>query len=199
MKNYLIITFILLILAFVSFLYRTYPLNEEKRKLKHVLEQSKENRSEIKKVLDHYKKGSLHYKSAIYLIQNLPGHSYYTNTPSKEFREILEIAHSSFYDNNSVQRNLKIREAWDSIQSKKNISRIHSWNRKKDINTIKANYLIPHINKSIEAWKSAWGAHLSFKDLITVTLLILQIWIQSRQNTNIGMENIFKIPENFDT
>ena len=57
--------------------------SQNDKKLEQALERAKENRQELEKVLDHYKKDSTKLAAARFLIENMPYHftqeQYYTS------------------------------------------------------------------------------------------------------------------------
>ena len=60
------------------------------KKLEQALERAKENRQELEKVLDHYKKDSTKLAAARFLIENMPYHftreQYYTSSGKEKYR-----------------------------------------------------------------------------------------------------------------
>lgn len=54
--------------------------SQNDKKLEQALERAKENRQELEKVLDHYKKDSTKLAAARFLIENMPYHLHRNNT-----------------------------------------------------------------------------------------------------------------------
>lgn len=117
-----------------------------------------ENRNELEKVLDHYKSNpadSLKYKSAVFLIENMMGHYSVDPAWDKELRPVYD-KHVEI----SEKHNWSVDKDWGAeIDSLKDASRhlfqnIMPWNVIFDVESIKADWLINHIELSFKAWEN---------------------------------------------
>ena len=128
-------------------------------KLEKALELSGENRHELEYVLSHYSQStsdSLQLKAAIFLIENMPGHHMLTN---KSITRYINTMDSLYPDMSNV-----MKKAVYNIPLK-NLNRHGKLKKIEDIEVIKGNYLIQHIDNSIQMWnKCFWLRQLSFED-----------------------------------
>ncbi len=128
------------------------------KKLEIALKQSGSNRIELEKVISYYtkeKKDSLHLKAAIFLIENMPGH--YTPGNSFMTRYIYEI--DSLYPNMS---NIAKRAVLNIPLQKRSFEKSK---RIQDIQVIKSEYLIQHIDNALQMWNNCpWLKDLSFDE-----------------------------------
>ena len=126
-------------------------------KLEKALELSGENRHELEYVLSHYSQStsdSLQLKAAIFLIENMPGHHMLTN---KSITRYINTMDSLYPDMSNV-----MKKAVYNIPLK-NLNRHGKLKKIEDIEVIKGNYLIQHIDNSIQMWnKCFWLRQLSF-------------------------------------
>lgn len=115
--------------------------------LSKALNEAGENRCEIEKVLDFYKRktsDSLKYKAAVFLIENMP------NRKSYKYLAGFENAFESMrkYPMNDTRKEM-FRKIFDSVSQKvslKNVELIA------DIEFLTSNYLINNIELSFESW-----------------------------------------------
>ena len=121
--------------------------NYQSDRLKAVLKYSGANREELEKVLEHYSKSpadSLKLKSAIFLIENMPGHYTYSGPFLKEYYAKLDTVRNTPYhekklfqmipfDHPEYRNGLKIRE---------------------DVKHITADFLIHNIELAFRQWKT---------------------------------------------
>lgn len=129
---------------------------------KKALPLAEKNCPELKKVLLHYKlrpEDSLKYKAACFLIQNMPGHYSYSDTA---------YLNSYYHAIDSVA--LLYKNKKDEIKDRlfrEITTRFSSPDQQiiEDTHTIKANYLIGHIDRAFQLWKKGeWAQHVNFDD-----------------------------------
>lgn len=128
---------------------------ETNKRLEYALLQAGDNQRELEKVIAYYQNDSLKKKAAIYLIENMPFHftkEQYFISPSKQ-TYIPDI--TMFTDRYAVKRHC------DSIQ--KNGFRLIDKN-KKDITTVKSDYLIENIELAFRVREKPWIKDLPFND-----------------------------------
>lgn len=147
------------------FYYLLFLFSCKPSSLDQSLDSANENRTELQKVLDFYMmnpEDSLKYKSACYLIENMPYHYSYSG---KSIDMCYNAIDSMILKLHKQQRSINpiyAKEAIDSINNKYLITDLKLI---QDINCITADFLIQNIDQSFEIWeKSPWAQHLSFED-----------------------------------
>ena len=154
MKN-ILITVVALSFIFISCQQHRGLLPED---VQAALDSAKTNRTELEKVIRHYKNDSLKLEAAYFLIRNMQDHCYTkakivdTSGHNVNFK-VLDYAN---YD--------VMRSAWDSVEAK-----IGSMDFKKDtviydLQFISSDYLINTIDLAFEAWKHPWAKNLTFEE-----------------------------------
>lgn len=131
----------------------------------HVLKSAGDNRQELEKVLNHYQSDLQKQKAARFLIMNMSGHSG-VNSASMEklqpiYTEYVEISEKHNWERSSEWKR-EIDAYWEN--KKKNIN-LSQFNKKQDIQTIKADWLINEIDRSFKAWQeNIYTQNDSFED-----------------------------------
>lgn len=120
------------------------------------------NRHELEKVIEHFKNSTdtLKYKAALFLIQNMPyNYSIYgDNMPEYE---------TAYH---AIARKSKESRSQEYLQLSKNIDK-STWKAISDIQTINANFLISHINETVDNWRSqTWAKEYSQNDFFNYVL-----------------------------
>lgn len=129
------------------------------KELNFALSEAKENKKELLKVLEHYKNDSLKFKSAVFLIKNMP---YYRYGNSKEVDSIKELMSHIF-----KRWDLTEQELQKGINWQKQIK----YEVKSDIKEVTANMLIENIEYAFKVWKEKpWNQSLSFDDFCELIL-----------------------------
>lgn len=142
-KNYLL----LVMISFVS------CLSHDQELLKYSLEFSGKNRSELEKVLAHYKDDSLKLEAAKYLIKSMPRHySYKQGGIMDSIKKVRENTDLYYHiDDAFVQRY--------SGYDYRDLPKVF------DSHIITAEYLINNIDSAFFNWKNrSWNQSLSFED-----------------------------------
>lgn len=120
-----------------------------KSPLERALEISSNNRTELEKVLNHYAANpadSLKLKAAIFLIENMPGH----------ISLVSNIEHYILIDSLN-RKNISITELYTISDSIKKYVKTSPPKNTYDVKTLTSEFLINHINKSVDIWqKSPW-------------------------------------------
>ena len=113
------------------------------RKLDKALSNAGNNRSELVKVLDHFKNDPdpLKYKSAVFIIENMPYHGTRYAQNADTFSAIYR---------NMAESALELRDS--VLKAEMNKSEVNNYSQQVDINTIKADYLIKAINDACDTW-----------------------------------------------
>ena len=132
MKNFQLIIFFLSCLLSVLFSCQS---NDH---IESILQYSGENRNELEKIINHYSQNeedSLQLKVAFFLIENMPGHYYLTNSMMERLNENMDSLYPKM--SNIVKRvvyNIPIRKG--NTEEK--------WKLVEDIKTIQSDFLIIH-------------------------------------------------------
>lgn len=151
------IYFVLLVM--ITSACNRYPDNVEQ-----ALDLAGKNRLELEKVLTHYgkkKEDSLKLKAAEFLISNMPYYYSYSGAALDIFKsDFRRATYEGYVGKEALDIVLKNRAP--DFQSLKVI---------KDIEIIKADYLINNIEHSFKVWKrQPWGKHVSFDDFCNYIL-----------------------------
>ncbi|MDO5608617.1 MAG: hypothetical protein Q4G08_09210, partial [Capnocytophaga sp.] len=136
-----------------------FSCSHKNERLEFALRQAGNNRSELEKVLAHYQGDSLKYRSAVFLMENMP---YYAYEQSAGIDSIKQLLPQIFQ-----------KESWTEAERQKGIR----WQRqggriiKRDIEEVKAAMLIENIDLAFEVWQNrAWNKHLPFTDFCELLL-----------------------------
>ncbi|HJV77226.1 MAG TPA: RICIN domain-containing protein, partial [Paludibacter sp.] len=126
------------------------------KEVQEALDEAGDNRQELEKVLIHYgtnPQDSLKFKAACFLIQNMKG--YYSVT--EENVNKLEKLYRILGDVSTDERNEKYKRGVDSLKID------FRFNKQPDLQYIRANFLIQHIDQAFKAWEAApWHRNYSF-------------------------------------
>ncbi|MDX2191448.1 MAG: hypothetical protein SFY32_16460 [Bacteroidota bacterium] len=153
---------LIIFIVISTFIYscKEKPLNsfkKEQDKLNLILSLAGENRSELQKVLDFYKKDSLKLAAAIFLISNMD--LYCSNTPlSKSLKRLNDLRFNKLDSINKLNTFIDI----DVIDSLIDVSSVEK-NLLCDYNIVTADYLIENIEYAFLAWENAkWAKSINF-------------------------------------
>ncbi len=137
-----IIAIALIVLAVVS-------CSGRNSKLEEALEKAKSNRSELLKVLEHYKNDSLKRKAAEFLIENMPGHIAFHYHDIDSIEDLKkEWITNGFVKNEDLE---KMEREWLKPEIRR------------DIECITADFLISNIDDAFQAWRERpWGKNIPF-------------------------------------
>lgn len=127
---------------------------------------SKNNRTELEKVLEHYKDDPEKYAAARFLIKNMPYRYGYDAWELDTIKYILSdaIERKSIYGEDALIIDKRQISKWKSF-SFSNQKKIY------DSKIITADYLIENIDLSFDVWKKyPWNKHLSFDDFCELIL-----------------------------
>lgn len=126
------------------------------RALESSLELSGDNRTELEHVLLHYKSNPEKKKAVEFLIRNMK----WCHTKDSPFMDIYYQLVDSLQKNDSVYAEDMIA-FYDSIYKPE---KFQNMDMTFDLNTIKADYLIDHIDRAFQARQSPWAKDLSFDE-----------------------------------
>lgn len=131
--------------------------NSEMKRLEAVLKYSGTNRTELEKVLKHYSQNpadSLKLKSAIFLIENMPGHHTFTGPFLNQYYAKLD----SLKDTPYYEKKLFQIIPFEYPQYK------HDLQIQEDVKCIKADFLIHNIDLAFRQWQTCpWLSGTDFE------------------------------------
>lgn len=120
------------------------------------LKESGKNRPELEKVLAHYANDSLKLQAAYFLISNMPGHHSWDSPQLSAYRNKMD---SIYPEASSVTKRVVYSIPWHNDFS------MEARQRVEDIQVIKGDFLIKHIDNAIAMWKTCpWLKELPFED-----------------------------------
>jgi len=121
-----------------------------------------ENRQELEVVITHFESSGDPNKlqAAYYLIAGLPGQYHYKGGLVEAHREVFGKMDSVIQSGQEIY----YPEVWDSLKRTIRISSDRGLERKEDIQTVTAEFLIQHIENSFKAWEYPWAKKLSFEE-----------------------------------
>lgn len=119
------------------------------------LQSAKKNRSELEKVLRHYRHDSLKLEAARFLIRNMPYHFTTEERFISPEGKIYDLNLAGFTNREAVKK------CCDSLFLSG--YRIRS-KEIKDITRLDSQYLIRNIDLAFEAWKQPWAKNIAFRD-----------------------------------
>lgn len=117
--------------------------------MEYALDIAGENRAELEKVLENYEQGSLRYKSAKFLIENMPDHIHLKSNLIDVFRDSIP----------QTRDNKVINALWEKLAD----SLPDNSEYFQDVQTLNAEFLSKNIDKAFVAWDSAkWKNEINF-------------------------------------
>jgi len=141
-------------------------IKESSSNLNYALDQAKENRNELMKVLNYYKQepsDSLKYKAACFLIENMPYHYFYENVYIDKYKnQVIKIADIAREESDYLKRQHYLEESMGELN--RGQAAFYT-NPVKDIEVITADFLIENIEHSFMVWeKQPWGKYITFDE-----------------------------------
>lgn len=117
---------------------------------------AEKNRSEIEKVLYHYKDDSLKYSAACFLISNMPYHSFYDGTSLEQYYKYYKCING---------RGNEIQVIIDSLKQTDGEFHLNSLRKKLDIQELDSAYIVENIDWAFKVWREQpWGKNVCFLD-----------------------------------
>lgn len=141
---------------FIILLFFVACQSADDKKLEQALKLAGDNRSELEKVLNHYRDDSLKLEAARFLIRNMPGHGSYAGKEIEAYyREATPILLS---DSSTAAKERMMNELFRKYPSNK-IERVQ------DVRIIAADYLIKNIDRAFDDWQHGqWAKQVSFDE-----------------------------------
>lgn len=126
----------------------------QESRLDFALKEAGENRAELETVLNHYRGDSLKYAASVFLIEQMPCRYGLEGKELERLHSFYQAAHTSGLNPSQVN---------DSMQSAGTTFSKSRMIPVRDIESIKADFLIGHIDKVFEVWKKQpWGKKIPF-------------------------------------
>lgn len=125
----------------------------------HTIIENSSNKTELNKVINHYKsQGETQKLKATYvLLKSMPEHFHYDSEARQRYHNIFEKVGS--------QRKIKdFAFAWDSVSIKLGFHFSNKVSKTQDIQMLKADELIKHIDAAFNAWNYPWAKGLTFDE-----------------------------------
>lgn len=128
-------------------------------KVDYALHLAGSNREEMQKVIEHCQMvDSLNLKAAYYLLENMEGHTFFWSVDIVDFRK--KVCSSDL-----ILDKKQVNDMWNSSYRKNAILHL------KDLEIIKADFLIGNIDMAFKAWKEVpWRQEISFDDFCQYVL-----------------------------
>lgn len=154
-NNFAFLLIVASLLAFSTFTwYRYQAIHKYDPDIRATLKIAGSNRSELEKVLEHYRKSDqFKYKAAEFLITNMIFHA------STKQSLISEKGEEIPFDAMVYPTQEAVTAAVDSLKSRYRVSRVEQY----DCRTISADYLVNHIDWCMNVWEqSPWKNQTDF-------------------------------------
>lgn len=137
--------------------------NHKSESLEVALEMAGTNRLELEKVLQHYADDTLKYQSAVFLISNMPYHTYYEGAEINKMQELYQCC--------SHHLKAEIPLVADSFIGRNGAINTSNLKVRNDVTSINASLLIQHIDQAFWVWQHfPWGKNVSFDDFCEYVL-----------------------------
>lgn len=160
-----------LIIHFSLIVFWTACVSPDNQRLEKSLQLSGDNRSELEQVLTHYADESEKQAAARFLIMNALGHAGVDSLIIERLQSMYDkhIAISQKYQwERSSEWKTEIDSLWQNEKMKVGTFLL---NRRQDIKTLKADWLIREIDRSFKAWKeNVYTRNDSFEDFCNYIL-----------------------------
>lgn len=139
---------------YIIFLLLLSACTNKVNRLEIALQQAKDNKEELIKVLKHFEGDSLKYRAACFLIESMPYYYSYQGPLLDSVKATMVKAFN--YKNQILPDELKYKWRSFDYRTQKKVY---------DIEIISADYLIRHINHTFQVWNSRpWAKDYSFED-----------------------------------
>lgn len=171
--KYLLITFLLV------------SCNEYPKEVKDSLKSAGKNKSELEKVIQHYKNAEDKQKleAAYFLISNMKGYSSYdkkTYAKKDTFFNMLKPLYNEKKDFMQLPRHEKrkikedyreyVKQQWKRYVRENDVAKTQTYYFN-DLTTLSSEFLINNIELAFDAWQNrCWGKHISFNDFCNFIL-----------------------------
>lgn len=146
----------------VLILFALLACTNKANKLDIALQQAKENKKELIKVLEYLKDDSLKYRALCFLIENMPYHDYYEGNNLKKYLKYFEVYSDGRH---------KPEQIVDSLNKADGGFSMHSLIHKYDIANVDSSLLVNNIEWAFKVWQEQpWGKNVCFDDFCEFVL-----------------------------
>lgn len=147
----------LLWLSTLFFVLLPYACIEVDNNLNKALEYAGNNKTELLKVLQHYKNRDVEkYNAACFLIKNMPYYGFYEGEALSDYLRYFETY---------ATKDMTPQEVIDSLEKANGKFNIRRLNYKRDILTVDSAFLVNHIEWAFKVWREQpWGKNVTFSN-----------------------------------
>ena len=140
----------------IPFLFALLACTNETKQLDIALQQAKDNKEELEKVLTHFENDSLKYRAACFLIENMPYHDYYEGEGLEKYLKYFEVYSDGKHKSQQIVDSLKKTDGEFSLRL---------LSHKYDIQNIDSALLVHNIEWAFKVWQEQpWGKNVCFDD-----------------------------------
>ena len=140
----------------IPFLFALLACTNETKQLDIALQQAKDNKEELEKVLTHFENDSLKYRAACFLIENMPYHDYYEGKELEKYLKYFEVYSDGKH---------KPQQIVDSLKKADGAFSLRLLSHKYDIQNIDSALLVHNIEWAFKVWQEQpWGKNVCFDD-----------------------------------
>ena len=136
----------------IPFLFALLACTNETKQLDIALQQAKDNKEELEKVLTHFENDSLKYRAACFLIENMPYHDYYEGKELEKYLKYFEVYSDGKH---------KPQQIVDSLKKADGAFSLRLLSHKYDIQNIDSALLVHNIEWAFKVWQEQpWGKNV---------------------------------------
>ena len=151
------------IVFYLLLIFLCFSCGKRQNYLEEALHLAGDNRQELEKVLRHYRQNpadSLKYRSAVFLIENMPGH--YSFEEPSELTGYYDEIDSVYLIYKDLPYNDELVKIYEQITRKYNLSQLKTI---PDLQYVTSDFLIDNIDRAFDVWENgSWATHLNFDD-----------------------------------
>lgn len=146
----------------IPFLFALLACTNETKQLDIALQQAKDNKEELEKVLTHFENDSLKYRAACFLIENMPYHDYYEGEGLEKYLKYFKVYSDGKHKSQQIVDSLKKTDGEFSLRL---------LSHKYDIQNIDSALLVHNIEWAFKVWQEQpWGKNVCFDDFCEFVL-----------------------------
>lgn len=135
----------------IPFLFALLACTNETKQLDIALQQAKDNKEELEKVLTHFENDSLKYRAACFLIENMPYHDYYEGEGLEKYLKYFEVYSDGKHKSQQIVDSLKKTDGEFSLRL---------LSHKYDIQNIDSALLVHNIEWAFKVWQEQRGERM---------------------------------------
>lgn len=140
----------------VPFLFVLLACTNKANHFDIALQQAKENKRELIKVLEYFRNDSLKYRAACFLIENMPYHGYYEGKELEKYLKYFKVYSDGRH---------KPEQIVDSLKKVHGGFSRYSLVYKYDVENVDSSLLVNNIKWAFKVWQEQpWGKNVCFND-----------------------------------